>query len=194
MNAKVFEEWFNRILKKLPENAVIVMDNASYHSRKVEAIATTSSKKQYMQEWLRSKSIEFVQDMVRSELLHLIRHHKEQYNVYVVNEMARKCNKIVLRLSPHHCELNPIEIIWAQIKNEVASKNRTFKLKEVKELLLQALENVTSLNWKNCVDHVIKEEGKMCKLNGIMDNLIEPFIISVNADSDTSSSESSDND
>ena len=36
MNAKVFEEWFQKVLQLLPDNAVIVMDNASYHSRKVE--------------------------------------------------------------------------------------------------------------------------------------------------------------
>ena len=34
MDANVFEEWFNNILKKLPDNTVIVMDNASYHTRK----------------------------------------------------------------------------------------------------------------------------------------------------------------
>ncbi|XP_068912366.1 uncharacterized protein [Tenebrio molitor] len=33
MNANKFEEWFTNILTKLPANSVIVMDNASYHSR-----------------------------------------------------------------------------------------------------------------------------------------------------------------
>lgn len=194
MNATVFEEWFSKLLQKLPDNAVIVMDNASYHSRKCERIPTTSSRKKDMQEWLRLKHIEFDADMVRPELLHLIRLHKEQYNLYVTDEMAKKNNKIVIRLPPYHCELNPIELIWAQIKNEVASKNQTFKIADVKDLLLQAIQNVSHIHWQKCIEHVIKEEAKMCNLDGIMDDLIEPIIISLGADGDTSSSESLDDD
>lgn len=194
MNATVFEEWFIALLNKLPDNAVIVMDNASYHSRKLEKIPTTTSKKKDMQEWLRSKHIYFDDDMVRTELLFLIRLHKEQYNMYVTDELAKKSDKVVLRLPPYHCELNPIELIWAQIKNEVASKNQSFKLARVKELFLQAVQNVTSTHWGNCVQHVIKEEAKMCTLDGIVDIIVEPLIISLGADSDTSFSESSDED
>ncbi|XP_072398085.1 uncharacterized protein [Diabrotica undecimpunctata] len=103
--------------------------------------------------------------------------------------MAKTNGQIVLRLPPYHCELNPIEKIWAQVKNEVALKNTTFKLKEVKKLLLQALENVTTTHWQNCVNHILKVEEKMCKLDGIMDSVIEPLIIPIGNDSNTSSSE-----
>ncbi|XP_072397434.1 uncharacterized protein [Diabrotica undecimpunctata] len=184
MNASVFENWFNNILQKLPKNAIIVMDNASYHSRKVEKIPTTSSIKKYMQEWLQIKNIPLDMEMVRSELLHLVRVNKDKYNIYVTDEMAKTNGQIVLRLPPYHCELNPIEKIWAQVKNEVALKNTTFKLKEVKKLLLQALENVTTTQ-----NHILKVEEKMCKLDGIMDSVIEPLIIPIGNDSNTSSSE-----
>jgi hypothetical protein len=40
-----FEEWFNNILTKLPANSVIVIDNASYHSRVAERIPNSSWKK-----------------------------------------------------------------------------------------------------------------------------------------------------
>jgi hypothetical protein len=95
MNASVFEEWFRKILTKLPDNAILVMDNATYHSRKLEK-NPTSSKKADMQEWLRLKHIEFDADMVRSELLHLIRLHKNQYNLYVTDELAKN-NKIKIK-------------------------------------------------------------------------------------------------
>ncbi|KAJ8974395.1 hypothetical protein NQ317_011239 [Molorchus minor] len=81
-------------------------------------------------------------------------------------------------------------MIWAQVKNEVAGKNETFKLKDVKELLMQALNNVTNTNWKRCVEHVIKEEEKMCTLDGIMDDLIEPLIISLSNTDDIDSDSS----
>lgn len=191
MNAAVFEEWFSALLNKLPNNAVIVMDNASYHSRKSEKIPTSSYRKNKMQEWLQSKQIKFDSDMVWPELLHLINLHKDKYNTYVTDEMAKKDSKIVLRLPPYHCELNPIELIWAKIKNEVASKNKSFKIRDVKQLFLQAVESVTSADWQKCVHHVIKEEEKMCRLDGIMDSVIEPLIISVGSDDDSSFSECS---
>lgn len=36
MTGAVFEEWFTKILSKLKQNSVVVLDNAPYHSRKVE--------------------------------------------------------------------------------------------------------------------------------------------------------------
>lgn len=90
MNAEVFENWFAQLLSKLPENAVIVLDNAPYHSRKIEKIPTTSSRKIYMQEWLNSKNIPFDKTMLRSELLQVIRQHKGEYDLYAVDEMAKK--------------------------------------------------------------------------------------------------------
>lgn len=45
MNGDTFYEWFCGVLPRLKDNAVIVMDNASYHSVKKDAIPTISWKK-----------------------------------------------------------------------------------------------------------------------------------------------------
>ncbi|KAB0804373.1 hypothetical protein PPYR_01343 [Photinus pyralis] len=45
MNADVLEEYFDQMLSLLPENSVIVMDNASYHSRHLENLPRSSWKK-----------------------------------------------------------------------------------------------------------------------------------------------------
>lgn len=42
----------------------------------------------------------------------------------------------------------------------MASKNNTFKLKEVKEFLLEAIRNIQNINLRSCIEHVIKEETK----------------------------------
>jgi transposase len=60
--------------------------------------------------------------MLKAELLVLVKQHKHKFERYVVDELAAQEGKTVLRLPPYHCELNPIELIWLQIKNEVASK------------------------------------------------------------------------
>jgi hypothetical protein len=104
------------ILKTLPNNAVIVLDNASYHSRKVEKIPTTSGRKGDIQNWLASKNIAFQAVMLKAELLVLVK-RKHKFESYVVDELAAQEGKTVLRLPPYHCEFNPIELIWAQIKN-----------------------------------------------------------------------------
>ena len=51
---------------------------------------------------------------------------------------------------------------------------------------LQTIKDIKSSQWKICVEHILKEEEKMCKLDGIMDTIIEPLIISIDAESNTS--------
>ena len=57
----------------------------------------------------------------------------------------------VIRLPIAHSELNPIELIWANVKNQVAKRNVTFKMTDVKRLVNEALANVTPENWKDAV-------------------------------------------
>ncbi|CAH1957897.1 unnamed protein product [Acanthoscelides obtectus] len=52
MDGNSFENWFKKILPTLDDNAIIVMDNAPYHSRKLEKIPTMATKKADIQQWL----------------------------------------------------------------------------------------------------------------------------------------------
>lgn len=42
----------------------------------------------------------------------------------------------IFRLPPYHCEFNAIELAWAMVKSYVKKNNLTFKLADVKQLLL----------------------------------------------------------
>jgi transposase len=192
MNATVFETWFAKILKTLPNNAVIVLDNASYHSRKVEKIPTTSWRKGDIQNWLASKNMAFESAMLKAELLMLVKQHKHKFERYAVDELAVQEGKTVLRLPPYHCELNPIELIWAQIKNEVASKNITFKLRDVKPLFQEAVEHVTDENWKKCIEHSKKIENEMRRIGENFGTVPELIISLQDSSSDTSTESDSD--
>jgi len=55
MNGDTFYEWFVKTLLFVKENAIIVMDNASYHSVKKHKIPVVSWKKQAIINWLESK-------------------------------------------------------------------------------------------------------------------------------------------
>ena len=55
MNSDVFEHWFEeKLLPNLPEKCIIVLDNASYHSRQVEKIPTMNT--------LKADMINFIKD------------------------------------------------------------------------------------------------------------------------------------
>ncbi|KAJ8977249.1 hypothetical protein NQ317_007426 [Molorchus minor] len=100
----------------------------------------------------------------------------------------------ILRLPPYHCELNPIELIWAQIKTDVARNNRTFKLGDVKLLLNDAISCVTADTWSKCILHVKKEEQRMWDLDTRLEALIEPVIINLRDNSSSDSEFDSDSD
>ena len=59
-------------LPNLQSNSLIVMDNAPYHSRKLEPVPTRSSTKQQMHDWLTAKGIVFPECSLKRELLQLI--------------------------------------------------------------------------------------------------------------------------
>ncbi|CAF4946204.1 unnamed protein product [Pieris macdunnoughi] len=88
MNADGFENWFKNVLEKLEPNSVIVMDNASYHSRRQERVPVTSWKKQAIQDWLSSKELIFEVKETKSELLEKVKNVKERYQSYVTDEMV----------------------------------------------------------------------------------------------------------
>ncbi|XP_072399545.1 uncharacterized protein [Diabrotica undecimpunctata] len=71
MDGKGFESWFEKTLPKLEANSVIVMNNASYDSRKSEKIPTTSRKAD-IQEGLHLQSIPFDNSLLKVQLLALV--------------------------------------------------------------------------------------------------------------------------
>jgi len=110
MNGNTFFEWFCGILPLLKDNSIIVMDNAPYHSVKTEQSPTTAWKKADIIQWLESKGIKIIEPIIKFELLRKVKEIKHKYDLYVVDEEAKKQNKIVLGLPLYHCELNPIEL------------------------------------------------------------------------------------
>lgn len=190
MNAEKFENWCQAMLPRLEPNAVVVMDNASYHSRRLEKTPVTSWKKQDIQEWLSSKQISFEVNETKVQLLEKVKGIKSQYTSYVVDEMAKEVGVEVLRLPPYHCELNPIELVWADVKGYVARKNTTFKMADVKKLLQEALNNISAEKWQNCISHVKKEETKLGTLDNNVDKTVDSFIINVTGETSSESSNS----
>ena len=74
VDAEGFEKWLKECLPLLPTNSILVMDNASYHSKKIEDCTPRASwKKQQLKTWLIAKGIEFHAKALKPELWTLAR-------------------------------------------------------------------------------------------------------------------------
>jgi len=82
---------------------------------------------------------------------------------YLIESLAEQCDKEVkvLWLPPAHCEFNPIELVWAYVKNYVGVHNKGNTIQGIYDLSLQALSKVTPQLWSNWIEHAKKYESKM---------------------------------
>ena len=192
MTSEHFEEWFHdSLMPNIPPNSLIVMDNAPYHSRRLEPVPTMSSRKQVMQDWLTQHGIEFPENALKRELYSLIKMSSFTPK-YAVDEMAKVAGHEVVRLPPYHCELNPIELALSQVKRFIKENNQLFTLTAVKELTYRGFDQVGPANWKKLVEHVQRAfEDKYWRDDDLQEEYIDEFIIGVGGSDDESSSESS---
>ena len=180
------------MIPNVPAHSVIVLDNAKYHNAVVEKQPTTSTRKADIQDWLQKHHIQFDDSMLKSELLHLVRLNSIA-TVYRTDVIAEAAGHSVLRLPIiAHCELNPIELIWAQVKGYAAKNNKTFTMAEALKLSHDGIDAVTPENWEACPRHVVdKVEPDFWEKDCICENIVEEFTICI---SDDSSSDEDDDD
>jgi hypothetical protein len=95
----------------------------------------------------------------------------------------------ILRLPSYHCQNNPIELIWSQVKGEVAKNNITFKFNDVEKLLNDTLDSVTVDDWKKCADHCHNLQEEDFIKEGLKDEILQTIILTINPD-DSSNSKS----
>lgn len=70
-----------------------------------------------------------------SEFYQLVQLNKPRYDEFVLNNILRKYEDSVSRLLPCHPELNPIDLIWAKMKNYRTVVNICTKIDTFKEMV-----------------------------------------------------------
>ena len=194
MNATVFENWVSsKLIPNLDPSSVIVMDNASYHSRldPDKSAPTSKAKKATMIEWLERNGIPFDKKMLKPEIYKLVVQHKPPKE-YVVDNLLKSKGHQVLRLPPYHCDLNPIENIWGIAKNKVARRNSTFKISDTKLLMHEELQAIDVSVFRNTYRRTQDIEDRYWKEDGMSIAPIVPRIrIDLNEPSSSSSVSSS---
>ncbi|XP_047035473.1 uncharacterized protein LOC124641450 [Helicoverpa zea] len=192
MNSVNFEKWATGMLiPNLPQNSVVVMDNAPYHSVQENKVPTKSSTKPIMLEWLTKNNVEASIRMRKDELFHLVQLHKPIEKSFKIDEFIRSHGHVVVRLPPYMCDLNPIELAWAKVKRIVRHHNVTsdLSLKRLKEVTELAISQVTEEDWRGFDDHVIILEENYWQRDGLIEDTIDRFVIEISdgEDSDTDS-------
>jgi transposase len=188
MDSNVFESWFEAIVKEVPTGTVFVMDNASYHSRVMNKVPTTRDRKDVILQWLHEHNVNVPSKTLKVELLELVKENKPARKYYV-DEIAKAAGCSILRLPPYHAELNPIELVWAQVKEYIRSRNTQYTLANLKRLLEEAVNHITPSIWAKCVQHVEeKVEPEMWQMDEFVEMAVEPMIIDL-----STSDEESDN-
>lgn len=179
MNSELFKSWFTQMLHSLEEQSVIVMDNASYHSTLIENFPKCNAQKAEVQDWLTKKNFNFspleTLDELKIKVKALIPFEKK----YELDELAREMGHEVIRLPPYHFQYNPIKLIWAQVKNQVAAKNKTCKLVDFEKLTHEALDSVTEHDWEKCARHAEELQDQDYKKEIIRNSVMEPIIMTL---------------
>lgn len=180
--AELFEDWFKtKLLPNIPPNSVIVMDNASYHSRQLNKAPSSNDTKPKIQEYMYNHDIYFHENYTKKELLEVLKSLSIKKQYYC-DELAESIGHTVLRLPPYHCIFNPIEQIWHQLKAGIRRNNISPTLNSSVLALIDSEANkISQINWENCVKHVKEVEKSYMYLK----NATEKLVITVDDSSDS---------
>lgn len=119
-NGANFAHWFKtQLIPNLHQPSLIRLDNAAYHSTRPSSAPKAS----------RMKKADFLRVLAENnipctakETLPILREKLRQYLSTVDAEIvaaARSAGHEVLFTPQYHCDLQPIELVWSQVKGEV---------------------------------------------------------------------------
>lgn len=90
MDGETYEKWFlEQLFPNVEPGIVIAIDNASYHTRNVEKITKTKTKKDNIKIWLKEKNVRFPEDSLKRELLSEVSKIKHLYSLNAIDEIAK---------------------------------------------------------------------------------------------------------
>ena len=90
INAESYEKYFKNVCKLLKPNSVIIIDNASYHSRNADNFPVSKWKKSQFQDWLKDHKILFRPNALRTELWMLCKIHRATNTSKVIDNIAKR--------------------------------------------------------------------------------------------------------
>ena len=95
-----------------------------------------------------------------------------------------------MRLPSYHPDLNPIELIWSQIKSYVTRNNKDFNITGVQKLFEESLEHIKDERLMKAIRHVDDIEKSFWEKENIRDIEINDILLKLGEHSDSSDSDS----
>jgi hypothetical protein len=196
MNWTNFEKWTtDHLIPNLLPRSVLVIDNASYHNTKELRDPTMATRKGDMICWLKDRDIPVDEKMLKPEIYNLVKQNKPACPVYKLNMLLGQHGHTALRLPPYHPELNPIEKIWAQVKQWVASHNVGHQnMGELIKLTRQSFDRIGKANWAAVCNHTNKIVDDYVSKEPLLDVALEQIEFVVNTGSSDEEEEDDDDD
>jgi len=160
MNWNNFSKWFEmQLIPNIPEDAVVILDNAKYHNVLVEDFfPSASSTKNELRNWLSRNGHAWQENMLKSELLEKCIRWAPRPE-FRLDRLAAAKGISILRTPPYHPELQPIEACWAVVKNHLAD-NCDFTMKGLREKLPRAFAKVTDETCHKIIAKIVKQEDR----------------------------------
>ncbi|KAG2793848.1 hypothetical protein PC119_g10683 [Phytophthora cactorum] len=151
-NAAKFEKWFINlcmVLKEKHGGCNIHMDGASYHKRQINKAPTMKSNRAEIMKWLAKHG--------EDQIGQIIDEHRPKAE-YHTQKIAVEYDHLLYFTPPYHLALQPIELIWAQVKGPIGrapASNTT----ETVQRVIAGLKNVEWM-WLSLFRHVQGVEDK----------------------------------
>ena len=169
MNGEIFNKWFSeKLLPNIPPKSIIIFDNASYHNILSNTSAPTQTcSKERILKWLDDNKFPCNPNCLKVELIETLAKYAPE-PTYAVDELAKKAGHEVYRTPPYHPELQPIEICWGVLKNEIA-RNCNFTMKNLEVQLEAAFAKVTAQTCSKIIKKVRLVEDEFWKDDAMME-------------------------
>lgn len=181
MDENNFTKWFIvQVLPNIPDNAVIIMDNAPYHNVfQKDGVPSLTSKKIVLQKWLSDNHIVFKEELLRTQLIDLINKYRParifKLDDMLQNDLKYKARNIeILRTPQYHPELQPIEKCWGVMKQYMA-QHCDFTLNGLRKNLEVAWTKVTPETMDGIMRKVTHWENYHFEQDSLLDSVDDKY-------------------
>src|SRR5207237_3108264 len=183
MNGEHYQDWLKtKVLPRLPIKAVIVLDQAPYHKNRVEfsGMPKISSINAKIVQWFAIHNIDTPPDisdlnqLTKAGLITLSKQFPVKERLVIQDivddfNLENGTDVKLLFLPVAHCELNPIEIVWAFMKAKVSELNKRGGSSYVLNLTKECLEMITPQIWQGCIKKALEYEQKFWQRDKLID-------------------------
>jgi hypothetical protein len=129
--------------------------------------------------------------MCKPESYSLIKLRKPRFKTFKIDALLAEHGHSALRVPLYHPDLNPIELIWASIKEYVVRKKVSFRLDDAMKLAEEKFNIVTEEEWISRCNNARQCEQNYLRLETIIDDISEQSVINLQNNSENSSCSSS---